>query len=362
MTGRVINYYTCANSALGFVNLFEDNLKGLDKIFILKGGPGTGKSTIMKNIGSVWKEKGYDVEYIHCSSDNNSIDGVIIPKLKAAVVDGTAPHVIEPTVPGAIEEYINLGVAWDSEKLAVHKNEILDLKNQIAQCYKSAYEYFAAGIKLHDEWEQPYIKNLDFSKMNELTQDVIELLLGDAKADKKGTAKNRFFGGSTPMGPVDFVMNITDDIGKRYYIKGRPGSGKSTMLKKIAAEADSRGFDTEVYHCGFDPKSLDMVVIRELDVAIFDSTSPHEYYPCRDSDTIIDVYATAITPGTDEKYEEELNNIISRYRANVNKGIQYLADAKALHDAMEKYYIDAMDFEKINEIQKELKEKLEKLV
>jgi hypothetical protein len=48
------NYFTSANSALGFVSFFEDNIKELNRLYILKGGPGTGKSTIMKNIGKVW--------------------------------------------------------------------------------------------------------------------------------------------------------------------------------------------------------------------------------------------------------------------------------------------------------------------
>jgi len=36
-------------------------------------------------------ERGYDVEFMHCSSDNNSLDGVVIPSLKIALLDGTAP-------------------------------------------------------------------------------------------------------------------------------------------------------------------------------------------------------------------------------------------------------------------------------
>ena len=32
--------------------------------------------------------------------------GIIIPALKIGLVDGTAPHVIEPKAPGAIEEYV----------------------------------------------------------------------------------------------------------------------------------------------------------------------------------------------------------------------------------------------------------------
>lgn len=354
LSAKIINYYVCANSALGFVSFFEDNIKGLDKLYILKGGPGTGKSTLMKKIGTEWYNRGFDVEYIHCASDNNSLDGVLVPALGIGVVDGTAPHIIEPTAPGAIEEYVNLGLAWDSKKLAVHKDTILSLKNEIASCYTNAYSLFKEGLKIHDEWEKVYLDNIDFNKLNEITADIIEKFFSEKKTDKKSVIKNRFFGGATPKGAVDFVLDLTNEIGKRYFIKGRPGSGKSTMLKKIANAAEERGFDVEIYHCGFDPNSLDMVIIRELDIAIFDSTAPHEYFPTRESDEIIDVYSLAITPGTDEEYKPQLDSIISRYKLAASDGISYLAKAKTLHDELENLYIDAMDFKVVDKILKYL--------
>lgn len=359
MSAKIINYYVCANSAHGFVSYFEDNIKILDKLYILKGGPGTGKSTLMKKIGDVWNQRGFDIEYIHCSSDNNSIDGVIVPTIGMGVVDGTAPHVIEPSAPGAIEDYVNLGMAWDSKKLAINKNKILDIKSSISSCYTNTYDYFKKGLKIHDEWEKIYLGNIDFNKLNNITDSLIAAFFNNQTANKQSIVKNRFFGGATPKGSVDFVMDLTESIEKRYFIKGRPGSGKSTMLKKIAHAAEEKGFDTEIYHCGFDPNSLDMVIIRELDIAIFDSTAPHEYFPTRKTDEIVDVYALAIKPGTDEKYKDELESIIARYKSTVNDGIAQLAKAKQLHDELENIYIDAMDFNEVDKISKDLMEKLD---
>lgn len=359
LSAKIINYYACANSSQGFVSYFEDNIKELEKLYILKGGPGTGKSTLMKNVGKEWYQRGFDVEYIHCSSDNNSIDGVIIPAIGVGVVDGTAPHVIEPRAPGAIEEYVNLGVAWDSKKLATHKNKILDIKSNISSCYSKAYECFKNGLNIHNEWEKIYLDNIDFDKLNLITHSLINTIFNNKSLDKHSIVKNRFFGGATPNGSVDFVLDLTESIGQRYFIKGRPGSGKSTMLKKIAQAAQEKGFDTEIYHCGFDPNSLDMVIIRELDLTIFDSTAPHEYFPTRESDKIIDIYSLAIKQDTDEKYKDDLASIISRYKSNVNDGIEQLAKAKQLHDELETIYVDAMDFNVVNKISVDLMEKLD---
>lgn len=60
--------------------------------YILKGGPGTGKSSLMKRLGAFFEAAGRAVEYYHCASDPDSLDAVVIPDAKAAVVDGTSPQ------------------------------------------------------------------------------------------------------------------------------------------------------------------------------------------------------------------------------------------------------------------------------
>jgi hypothetical protein len=215
-----ISFFACGNTAKGFYNFFTTNIQQLKKLFILKGGPGTGKSTLMKKLGKDLEEIGYNVEYIHCCSDPDSLDGILVPKLDVGIVDGTSPHIIEPTAPGAIEEYVNLGIAWDTDKLAAHTKEILHIQNNIRQCYEKAYAEFAQGLKVHDEWEKIYIENMNFIKANQLTEAVINNLFGDSCFNKSSCIKHRFFGGSTPYGPMDFVEDITKDIDKRFFIKG----------------------------------------------------------------------------------------------------------------------------------------------
>lgn len=360
MTGRVRNYYAAGNTARGFYSFFDSVLEGLERLYILKGGPGTGKSTLMRKVGDAMSRRGFDIEIIHCASDNDSIDGVIVTDLKVGIVDGTAPHVIEPKAPGAIEEYVNLGVAWDSSQLRAHKEDIVRLNRDISACFQQAYEAFAAGLSVHDnELEQIYFDHLDIAKANELTKQLIADFFRDTERTKQATVKRRFLGAATPKGPVNFIPNLTEHIGKRYFIKGRPGCGKSHMMKKIAAEAEKRGIDAEVYHCGFDPHSLDMVLLPELDIAIFDSTDPHEHFPDRENDKTIDMYEQVITPGTDEKYAKEIHTSHKRYKAKMKEGTSCLAQAKVLHDELEAFYIRAMDFGKLEQIGREILDEID---
>lgn len=358
MTARELRYFAGGNTARGFYSLFESNLQNLQRLFILKGGPGTGKSTLMKSIGKEWHERGYEVELIHCSSDAESLDAVIIPALGAGVVDGTAPHVIEPKAPGAVEEYVNLGEAWDSRALIGQKERILLINQKVGEAYTAAYGKFAEALRIHDQWERIYIAQMDFAQADQLTRRMMEQLFGDHQLAKRPVIKHRFLGAATPAGAVDFVPNLTEGLARRYFIKGRAGTGKSTLLKKIAAEAESRGFDAEIYHCGFDPNSLDMVIVRELEFAIFDSTSPHEYFPEREGDEIIDTYAASVKPGTDERYAEQLAEVSSQYKASMKEATSHLAEAKEHRDELEAIYVSAMDFTKVDRLGKRVREEL----
>ena len=63
--------------------------------YILKGGPGTGKSRMMKKIADRFA-KDEDVTCFYCSADPDSLDAVMMHTSKVLVVDGTPPHVSEP--------------------------------------------------------------------------------------------------------------------------------------------------------------------------------------------------------------------------------------------------------------------------
>ena len=91
------HFFLGANSAEGFYGLYDQLLDArLYDLIILKGTPGCGKSTFMRRAAAALEERGLETVYIHCSGDPDSLDGVIAPTIRTAIVDGTAPHVLEP--------------------------------------------------------------------------------------------------------------------------------------------------------------------------------------------------------------------------------------------------------------------------
>lgn len=93
-TQKILRYFLGANSSQGFYSLYDQLIDPAEAraIYILKGGPGCGKSSLMRRVAQTLEEAGRPVEYIFCSGDPESLDAILLPDLSCAIVDGTAPH------------------------------------------------------------------------------------------------------------------------------------------------------------------------------------------------------------------------------------------------------------------------------
>ena len=102
--GKIRHMFPGGNTPQGFFSYYDQVIAAdAVRIFLLKGGPGTGKSTFMKRISQAMTERGFAVEHHHCSSDPDSLDGLVIPALDIALIDGTAPHIVDPKHPGCVD-------------------------------------------------------------------------------------------------------------------------------------------------------------------------------------------------------------------------------------------------------------------
>ena len=98
MSEHKVQYFLGANAPDGFYSLYPEliDLERARAVYILKGGPGCGKSTLMRRVGERMEQAGLETEYILCSGDPDSLDGLVLPQLGVAIVDGTAPHGTAP--------------------------------------------------------------------------------------------------------------------------------------------------------------------------------------------------------------------------------------------------------------------------
>ncbi len=168
-----LSYFAAANGYSGFRSYFHEVFKSeeFSKIYVIKGGPGTGKSSFMKRL--LREKTEYVEEAIYCSSDISSLDGVILSAEggRIALIDGTAPHTRDAEIPGAIDEILNFGDFWDSRWLVAKREEIISLTREKSKAYKTAYRYLslAGEMKQLNSHHKP---KLDGNKIAELIGEV----------------------------------------------------------------------------------------------------------------------------------------------------------------------------------------------
>ena len=185
-----ISYFLGGNTAAGFHSCYEHFCTPDEAfLYILKGGPGCGKSSFMRKIGAAAEAAGYSVEYVRCSGDPDSLDGVFIPERGLGYMDGTAPHTAEPSYPGICGAYLDLGKFYDTAALAAHKEPLLTAYSSYRSHYQKAYfllsrhqkdstravpfhgkKRFLSAITCQDVFHLPWEGNQMYVDENELAE------------------------------------------------------------------------------------------------------------------------------------------------------------------------------------------------
>lgn len=161
-------YFAASNTLKGFQNHFTQifDAETLRRIYIIKGGPGTGKSSLMRFVAAKAEEAGLSVERFPCSSDPASLDGVLLPEKGIALVDGTSPHTLDPAFPGVVESIVNTGSFWNTKTLLSKKREIMDLIRDGKKHYKRAYGFLSAIGEITEAIRRLTSAGLDQNKMD----------------------------------------------------------------------------------------------------------------------------------------------------------------------------------------------------
>ena len=218
----MMHFFAAANTENGFYSLFDEifSPERLRRIYILKGGPGSGKSTMMKTIGAQAEQRGWETEYIDCSSDPDSLDGILIPALQTAVLDGTSPHIQDPVYPGAVERTVNLGAAFDSAGLEKKREQIHTLIGRKKEYYQTAYRLLGAAGTLAKESDH---RTQTFFLKEKARAAALRLAQG-LRHTYKGAEKHRYLSALSVKGAVT-LDTFREKAEKVYAITEKYGLG-----------------------------------------------------------------------------------------------------------------------------------------
>jgi len=353
--------YPGGNTCYGFHSFYDNIVSAtVERKIVLKGGPGVGKSTFMKNLGEAFAEKGYDIEYHWCSSDNNSLDAVVIGNQQICVLDGTSPHVVDPEFPGAVDEIINLGRFWDKSKIKTHRKEIVELNKNIHLCFVRAYNRLKETSLALEEWKSYYEEALDITAVN---RNIIALARDFLKDSLPSPHKPRhlFAGAITPQGLVTKVDSIIDQDCFLFAVKGNPGTGQKELFRHALTMIDLHGYYAEIYHNPFNPNEIDFILLPQSKAALIDISGTFFNYPeimhSNKYKRLLDFDQFLKKPVIDS-YTSLISAARERFYAGLRKAVAFIHTAKKYHDELEQYYIPAMDFDAINDLCEDLFQEL----
>ncbi|WP_067541732.1 hypothetical protein [Emergencia timonensis] len=353
------HYFPGNNTPEGFFSYYGYILgqREAEKIICIKGGPGTGKSTFLTKVGERLAEAGENVDFLHCSADENSLDGIVVTDKKIAFIDGTSPHIIDPITPGAVDSIINFGDFWNDKKIADQKEDIISYNEECSRWYKIAYNYMASAKCIYDNLSNITDEGIEISEIYKLAADIIarEYKKYDISI-KAGNIKRFFATGITPNGTVSYVKSLLQTMKKIYLINVPEGYSNTSFMNILLDGAVYRGFDVEAYYCPMDPKrKIEHLLIPEIGVAFTTTNKWHDLEPWeiytgeedRREITMIDIndYLSAYYA---EKNAGILEKLSKLYSMMLNESISALSRAKENHDLVEKMYVRNMNFEKID--------------
>lgn len=335
---QVTNFFVGANSGEGFQNLFPEmvDIEDTYDFMVLKGGPGVGKNTFMREIGRCAEEAGLAVEYLWCSGDPDSLDGVVIPELRCAVADGTSPHVIEPQYPAAVDRYVDLGRFYD---LAAAKSSAEEVKTR-THAYKSAYVRAYHNLKAARQVELDAVasvgKALDSERLDRRVKGVIARELR-ARGNQRGRTARRFLGSITHKGYV-WRFDSVDVLCPKVYEFADTWELAGGALARLHEAAVEKEWDTIVCPSPEDPGRIEHLLIPGLGLAFVTSCPGMDYgkKPYRR----IRLDAMAETEGKSRlRFQTRMVALLRE------EAVDALKEAKRNHDALEAVYNPYVDFD-----------------
>lgn len=131
-TAGVRHYFIEAFTPFGTISLLSELLKEIKNTYLLTGGPGSGKSTMMKLIGIQLIDRGYEVDYIRSIREPDSVAGLILPKHKVCMIDKNE-FLSESKFNWGTHRNIDFNGFYRKTRIEEHRNRINELEKKLVE-------------------------------------------------------------------------------------------------------------------------------------------------------------------------------------------------------------------------------------
>lgn len=342
---KKVDFFLGALSPKGFKGYFPHlaATPGLT-MYLIQSGPGCGKSTFMRRLGDAAP---WDREDIHCSSDPDSLDGVIFPERGIAFVDATAPHTLNAAVPGAGEQVVSLYHTIDADRLQAEQEEVFSLFRQYACLQDRAARCMAAAAGLLADRRRAAACCTDFEAVREFARRLCRRYL--PKKGGKGSEQIRLLSAVTPKGILTFEDTVRTLAPKKIVtLQDEYGAVSRLVMELVREDALQKGYDIVTCPCCTAPEEkIDHILIPALGLAFVTENSWHPLHfegqrrvrCARFADPML-LKNCRVRLRFDRKAARELLEETSRTQR----------EAKAVHDQIEQHYSAAVDFKEVEKV------------
>ena len=355
-----VEYFLGANSPSGFYSLYSHllPLPQAQRIYLLKGGPGCGKSTLLRQVAHAMEQEGLETEYVLCSGDPDSLDAVVIPQLGVALADATAPHVLEPVCPGAVDCYLDLGQCYDRDALKQLRFDIQSCSSGYKQCYQRAYRCLRAAAALCEDVRSTVLTDCAQQWLSRRAKSILYRELKPHRRDRIGQVKQRFLSAVTHKGYLCLYDTALAQCANVYELQDSYGLGHELLLPLLTG-ATELGLDVIACPDPMAPERLAHLLIPSAGIAFLSST-PSAVFPDTPSRRI------RLDTGCDNTLLR-LNRARLRFAKKVSaslmdEGVASLAQAKSMHDDLEAIYNPHVDFNRVSHLAQQVTQEILALV
>ena len=327
-------YFLGGASPCGFETAFWQEQRGAYGIY-LKGGPGTGKSTLMKKIADAFS--GERISLYHCASDPHSLDAVVLEDRGIFAADATAPHESSTPLPFVTGELLDLAQGLRRDVLADAQAEIRRLYAENQALHGQVRKGLAGIAAMEDLIADAGASALLREKLHGYANRIGKRLF-PRKTGTSGRLLHRQCCAITPAGrltllPPDFEVMLMQDA---YFAAGEQ------LLADLAERAVQCGLTAEITRSQTRAqRPITHLVIPQLRLALIAAPQPPAEIP-----------QTAVTVIRMQRfYQPEIlraHRALLRFCAKTasltaDRTTVLLADALRVHEALERHDSGALD-------------------
>ncbi len=349
-------YFLGSSAGNGFFSLFNRLIPKIEGqyTYLIKGGPGTGKSSFMRKTADELEEKNIECEKIYCSSDPDSLDGIIIPSLRVCIADATSPHMLDPVYPGASSEIINLGECWDKQKLRGKSEEIIKLTDENSACHRRCRRFIESAFSIYGDGEKICRDNTDKRKLERYAARIAARYF-KRPSGRIGLENLRLLEAITPKGYYFINDTVNCLCDKKIVFEDDFGVAASVIIAEIRTYALASGFDVISSPYIGNEKRIRHVIIPNIGLGFF--TKDRFCSPAPENAKFVPLRRFYDSDGL-KNNKAKLNFAKKASKELISEAFSALKSAKTVHDELEKIYIEAMDFDKVEEIRKDIAKRI----